>query len=195
MRACLCVDLCLPVPVCVVFLRAVRACECGFVRVGTFLYGAYGKLCPMCGRARCGGCAKGCVCYSICRWHPPIQVCLQLVQQFSSDKSSAVGMTLEFHRSCMLSWQQFGLKEVFTLCLQKLFMLQPVVAGACPCLARVLPVRCLWPRAPSLVVHQRYCLWLAPQLSLPLGPYAISHTQPQCVFPLAAQPTFTGSCA
>jgi hypothetical protein len=83
---------------------------------------------------------------------PRQQVCLQLVQQFSSDKSSAVGMTLEFHRSCMLSWQQFGLKEVFTLCLQKLYMLQPSVAGACSLIAIVaphaLPLSCF--RRPSV---------------------------------------------
>ncbi len=59
-----------------------------------------------------------------------LQVCLQLVQQFSSEKSTAVGMTLEFHRSCMLSFQQFGLKEIFTLCLQKLYLLQPEIGGA-----------------------------------------------------------------
>jgi hypothetical protein len=75
-----------------------------------------------------------------------VQLCLQLVQQFSSDKASAVGMTVEFHRSCSENFQVYGLKEVFVLCLQKLFLLRPVMQGACgrgrvcPPVAPVLPL-------------------------------------------------------
>ena len=61
-----------------------------------------------------------------------VQLCLQLVQQFSCDKATAVGMTVEFHRSCSESFQQYGLKEVFVLCVQKLIQMKPIVQGTWP---------------------------------------------------------------
>ena len=59
-----------------------------------------------------------------------IQLCLQLVQQFSADKSVAMGLPFEFHRQCGDSFQAGGLKDLFALCTRFLARTMPAVAAA-----------------------------------------------------------------
>jgi hypothetical protein len=58
-----------------------------------------------------------------------LQLCVELVRQFSADNSVAVGLSFEFHSRVAASFQSAGLRDLFGLVVLLLGRVMPVVVA------------------------------------------------------------------